>query len=106
MPLKFRVGDVVSLEGKVVGTHAGVAYVVQVTEGHHGGEASLMMKEGQLKLVAPAPLQAGDIVIHNGNEAQTYTVLATNGPQAWVQGNGDRQHSTVLIANLVVVDRT
>lgn len=110
--MKFRAGDVVSLEGKIVGTHAGVAYIVDVREGHHGGKASLMMKEDQLKLVQPAPPAVGDVVVHKDDKSVAYGVLGIWGANVWVCRQDDKAapyqgggFHTFRTGDLAVVER-
>jgi hypothetical protein len=88
--MKFRKGDRVSLEGTIVELYAGVSYVVDVMEGHTGGNAHLMMKEGQLKLVEPAPPAVGDVVAHKDDKSVAYDVLGIWGANVWVCRQDDK----------------
>jgi hypothetical protein len=99
---KFRKGDLVSVEGTV--TAVGNATMeISIPDGC-GDSEKICVTTRVAKLVEPVgPPEPGDTVIHKDNEAKTYTVLAVDDDAAWVRAGDGRM--TVLVANLIVVDR-
>jgi hypothetical protein len=101
---KFREGDRVSVEGVVVTIRGpGSDYLPVVVE--IAGVIAFDADPSWLKLVEAAPPQPGDTVIHKDNECEAFKVLALDGLSAWVRSEGGHMYQTVLLANLVVVER-
>jgi signal peptidase I len=104
---KFRVGDRVMVEGKVVGI-SGHMCGIEVDDGS-GDFEKIFVADKVMKLVQMGPPAPGDIVIHKDDESRTYQVLAIHQVFAWVGRVGevasDLRFLTIAIDNLVVVER-
>jgi hypothetical protein len=101
---KFRKGDIVSFKAVVISTMPDKCAEVEVLDGIHAG-MELMMEFKHLKLVEGGPPQPGDTVIMNGDESETFTILAIDGETAWMKRTATGSYSYGLLRNLVVVER-
>lgn len=76
--MKYKVGDIVLIRGKITNTSSGESYQVTV-----GGTSLKWVFATSVEGLAPIPLKAGDPVRFIHNKAYKGTLIAIHGEQGW-----------------------